>query len=112
MIHEFNIETTKYFFNGGTLQLYSDTLPFDDSDSIADIENQEMLSKVTFVVANKCNGQCVYCYEQGGTFGRPSTFMNKAYADIALSHLFTNFKEIGMVSFFGGEPLINFDIIQ
>lgn len=65
------------------------------------------------IVSQKCNLQCKYCYAQGGNFGGKESFMPQEVADEAVSFLIrnSNKQECGL-TFFGGEPLLNFDLIS
>ncbi|WP_406677293.1 thioether cross-link-forming SCIFF peptide maturase [Moorella sp. ACPs] len=65
-------------------------------------------------VAHDCNMRCRYCFAGGGPFGGERGLMSRETGYQALDLLF---KESGIrprveVDFFGGEPLLNFSVVQ
>ncbi|MDK2817686.1 MAG: uncharacterized protein PWR22_2315 [Moorella sp. (in: firmicutes)] len=65
-------------------------------------------------VAHDCNMRCRYCFAGGGPFGGERGLMSRETGYQALDLLF---KESGSrprveVDFFGGEPLLNFSVVQ
>ncbi|MDK2821173.1 MAG: uncharacterized protein PWP31_1138 [Clostridia bacterium] len=65
-------------------------------------------------VAHECNMCCRYCFADGGPFGGERGLMSKEVGKKALDLLFN---ESGNrprveVDFFGGEPLLNFDLVR
>lgn len=108
MVYNFSIDKTEYFFDGESLQLYSGTYPNDTEENNHLVNKDEsILSKVTFYVTDKCNGSCIYCYEDKGT-----SLMDIASADKAIEYLSSNFSAIDEVSIFGGEAFLNFPVIK
>ena len=80
-----------------------------------DIKPQKhVLTNVVLQIANDCNLHCKYCYGDGGSYGRQRELMTfetaKKGIDYLLSHS-GNLKEI-LITFFGGEPLLNFELIK
>lgn len=67
--------------------------------------------ELLLLVSQDCNMRCRYCYAQGGTYGEERILMTKETAfkalDIALS-----LGEINGIAFFGGEPLLNFELMR
>lgn len=65
-------------------------------------------------VAQDCNMRCSYCFAIAGTYGKAAKKMGRETAfravDFLLKHSGEN-KEVTL-TFFGGEPLLNFDLIQ
>jgi len=65
-------------------------------------------------VAHDCNMRCRYCFADGGPFGGERGLMDRETGRAALDLLF---QEAGSrprveVDFFGGEPLLNFGVVQ
>ncbi|MGI9860739.1 thioether cross-link-forming SCIFF peptide maturase [Moorella naiadis] len=65
-------------------------------------------------VAHDCNMRCRYCFADGGPFGGERGLMDRETGYAALDLLF---QEAGSrprveVDFFGGEPLLNFGVVQ
>lgn len=76
------------------------------------IHKSNELLKVVLNVSNKCNLHCQYCYANHGNYGRQEATMNPEIIYRIIDDLITRgIRKIGIVSFFGGEPLINKDII-
>lgn len=107
MVYSFSVDEKDYFFDGESLQLYSDTYPNDWEGKHLVNKDENVLSKVTFYVTDRCNGSCIYCYEDKGT-----SLMNIASADKAIEYVSSNFSAIDEVSIFGGEAFLNFTLIK
>lgn len=64
-------------------------------------------------VSNACNLRCVYCYADGGSYGRqPRAKMDKELAVRSLETMYRNFADIDSITFFGGEPALAMDVIE
>ena len=61
-------------------------------------------------VTHKCNLNCVYCYQKH----KSNIFMSLETAKKCVDSLYSNFgnKKIAELSFIGGEPLLNFDVMR
>lgn len=81
----------------------------DDDDAI-----EEGYGAVKIHVSNTCNLRCKYCYAKGGNYGTDSMLMNEKTAIKVVDFLKTEkkFENIEYITFFGGEPLLNCDIIE
>lgn len=70
------------------------------------------LSGLSLHVSHSCQYACTYCYANQGTYGKRN-MMSKDIATSAIDFLFGNtINEILEIAFFGGEPLLNFDVIN
>lgn len=68
---------------------------------------------LTIHVSNACNLDCVYCYAQGGDYGRETRVrMDKSLAVKAIDVMYRNFRSITAIMFFGGEPTLALDVIE
>ena len=68
---------------------------------------------IALFVTQRCNFRCVYCYGDGGSYGSEGV-MSPETAQRAVDWLIEQSeksKKLGM-TFFGGEPLLNFDLIK
>lgn len=65
-------------------------------------------------VAQDCNMRCSYCFAIAGTYGKAAKKMSRETAFQAVDFLLKHSGESQEVTltFFGGEPLLNFDLIQ
>jgi uncharacterized protein len=75
-------------------------------------EQQSILPKLELMVSNDCNLNCLYCYAQGGDYGRGASLMAPQVARKAIDRVLEHFQEIQTVVFFGGEPLLNLAAIK
>lgn len=73
---------------------------------------QPVVTLVLFL-AQQCNLRCVYCYGAGGEYGERG-LMSAETALAAVDWLMENSLDAEQVyiSFFGGEPLLNFPLLQ
>ncbi len=71
-----------------------------------------MLRNLYLVIAQDCNLACSYCYAQGGDFGRGASLMKPETMRAAFDRLLPLAGKTLAVSFFGGEPLLNFELMK
>ncbi len=72
------------------------------------------ITSTVLQIANDCNLNCIYCYGEGGSYGRRRELMTVETAKKAINLMVknsNNSKKLYVV-FFGGEPLINFDVVK
>ncbi|MGE5398243.1 MAG: thioether cross-link-forming SCIFF peptide maturase [Chitinophagales bacterium] len=64
-------------------------------------------------VAHSCNMRCAYCFAGQGTFGEKEGLMSESVALKAIDFLIdaSGERKNLEVDFFGGEPLLNFDVV-
>lgn len=72
----------------------------------------DALCNLYLVIAQECNLACSYCYAGGGGFGRPALHMTEATMRRGLERLLPLAGEHLTLSFFGGEPLLNFPLLR
>lgn len=72
----------------------------------------ETLRNLYLVVAQECNLACTYCYAGGGGFGQATRHMGEATLRRGLERLLPLAGERLTLSFFGGEPLLNFSLVH
>lgn len=70
------------------------------------------LYNLYLVVAQECNLACTYCYAAGGGFGQPAQHMSERTMRLALERLLPLAGDRLTVSFFGGEPMLNFPLLK
>ena len=71
------------------------------------------LDRLTLVVANTCNLSCSYCYALGGTYySQRRLCMRPETALQSLNWAAREFPLIRHLSFFGGEPTMNTEVVQ
>lgn len=69
------------------------------------------LFKLCLLVSQQCPLKCIYCYAKEGTYGNPS-YMNIETACKTINVFSQIFDSIYGIQFFGGEPLLNLDVIE
>ena len=71
------------------------------------------VTSLALFLTQTCNLRCVYCYGEGGEYGERGV-MSEATALAAVDWLLASAGEEKTVhvSFFGGEPLLNFPLLQ
>lgn len=70
------------------------------------------LSTLQLVVSNECNLACRYCYAHCGTYNRAIKKMDMQIATCAIDNMFSIYQCIDTITFFGGEPLLQIDLIE
>ena len=76
--------------------------------------NSEVLINLWLNISHDCNLRCIYCYGQGGDYGNKRIIMKKEIAkeciDFWYKYLDKSRKNVSVI-IFGGEPLINKDVL-
>jgi uncharacterized protein len=101
------------------IESYETLHGIDNKETYKDTKNPDLKVKnITFVVTEKCNLNCSYCYEQHKTGRR----MSKSVAKKAIDFLFNkekinnyyNFKTSPavIIEFIGGEPLLEIELMD
>lgn len=70
------------------------------------------IERITLHVSNDCNLRCKYCYASGGSYGKSRGLMKHDTAKKFIDYCCVNFKRIENIVFFGGEPFLNYPIIE
>ena len=67
-------------------------------------------------LAQACNMACCYCWNRGGTFGKPGHLMGKKGAQrvttLILSLVEASSADKIFINFYGGEPLLDFPVLK
>ncbi len=135
---DLDVDNQHYVYNtlsNTLIQVDKNLEEFTDNDEIEFLKNNKFLIKVqenevsllnqevddcinaskdrldlTIILTETCNFQCVYCYQS-----KISRIFSKEDADNLLKRieqLFINGLKILQIHYFGGEPLLNFDILE
>lgn len=75
-------------------------------------ENSRVLERITLHVSNDCNLRCKYCYANGGTYQQKRSLMSLRTANQFIEFCLNNFDKIGVIVFFGGEPMLNLEVME
>lgn len=88
--------------------------PTDHTEIVPQINKKlPPITRISLNVAQICNMKCIYCYGREGEYGEKG-LMDEAAACKAVDFLIKNSadkRNIG-INFFGGEPLLNFQLIK
>jgi uncharacterized protein len=71
-----------------------------------------VLDRLVLNISNACNLKCRYCYAGGGNYHLPNSLMDRRTAAGILDQFYRLFARITKIQFFGGEPLLNADLIE
>lgn len=74
-------------------------------------QTENVLERLVLNVSNDCNLRCGYCYAGGGVYGAATSLMTRETVVAAIDQFCARYDAIHIVQFFGGEPLLNQDII-
>ncbi len=90
--------------------LYSE----DDYAKFSDMMVNAPLKAMCLHVSHDCNLRCKYCFAEQGVYGGCAEIMSEEVAKAAIDFLVANSgtRRNLEVDFFGGEPLMNFDVCK
>lgn len=63
-------------------------------------------------VAHDCDLRCRYCFAATGSFGGTRSLMDMDTAKAAVDFLFSSDARVYEMDFFGGEPLLNLEVVE
>lgn len=76
------------------------------------LEVNEKISALVLMIVQECNLRCIYCYGDCGEYENKG-IMSKETAFDSVDYLIENSDEDDIfITFFGGEPLLNFKLIK
>jgi radical SAM additional 4Fe4S-binding domain len=71
------------------------------------------LSTLVLNISQKCNMNCDYCYADGGTYNAPEQMMDRKTGEACVDFLLApSAEKTCHIFFFGGEPLLNPDVMM
>jgi uncharacterized protein len=98
------------------LELYADKIIFSEGDYEQYAENSILapIKAMCLHVAHDCNLRCGYCFASTGDFGETRGLMSFETGKKAIDFLIEKSEDrVELeVDFFGGEPLMNFDVVK
>lgn len=75
-------------------------------------EKKRVLDRITLHVSNDCNLRCKYCFAGGGNYNQARGMMTLQTAHAFVDFCIKHFDKIGEVVFFGGEPMLNVEVME
>ncbi len=97
-------------------ELYKEGILFsaDDYEQFADMMTKAPVKSMCINISHDCNLRCEYCFAAKGDFGQGRCLMSLETAKKAIDFIIANSgtRRNLEVDFFGGEPLMNFDVVK
>ncbi len=86
----------------------------DDYEQFADMMTRAPIKSMCINISHDCNLRCEYCFAAKGDFGQGRCLMPLETAKKAIDFIIANSgtRRNLEVDFFGGEPLMNFDVVK
>ncbi len=86
----------------------------DDYEQFADLMTKAPIKSMCINISHDCNLRCEYCFAAKGDFGQGRCLMPLDVAKKAIDFIIANSgtRHNLEVDFFGGEPLMNFDVVK
>lgn len=75
-------------------------------------ESKNILDRLVLNISNDCNLSCRYCYATNGTYNQDKSLMEEKVAIKTIDYFYNVYDEVNTIQFFGGEPLLNPEIIK
>lgn len=94
--------------------LIDDKLIFEEEKSYKPGENFGIIKALCLNVSHDCDLRCAYCFASQGSFNKERALMSLEVAKASVDFLINNSgKRHNLeIDFFGGEPLLNFDVVK
>ena len=116
---KFIVDGMEFIFDGTSVSLFSNNrIPTNNELSYKEPNSQRTpyLKTLCLVINNRCNLCCEYCFANKGQYDKPNELMTFETAKKAIDFLINSTRENGnnkiTISFFGGEPLLNFTLMK
>lgn len=109
---EFNLSENEYIEYKSKIREYSKPISVCQQHLNTNSSNLNILNRLVINLSNCCNLRCKYCYANGGNYHSDSSIMTKQLIDDVFAKLYSYYDEIRTVQLFGGEPLMNMDMIE
>ncbi|BED91976.1 MAG: thioether cross-link-forming SCIFF peptide maturase [Candidatus Improbicoccus pseudotrichonymphae] len=95
-------------------KLISENKLFSGNINVGGFDTTSKLKSMCLNISHSCNLSCKYCFAQQGTFGGKNCLMSLDIAKKSVDFLFksNSYGENVEIDFFGGEPLMNFDVLK
>ena len=92
--------------------LYGEDSSCEECEKQNESHQKKTLGRLVIHLANDCNLRCVYCYANGGVYKSKHDILKREMADKIIDAFFNQYDEIEHIQFFGGEPLLNMDMLE
>lgn len=119
---KYKIGSSTYVYDDNRMLLLEENLYDDCKFNYGTVESCDNIidnvkpNSITLNMINSCNLKCDYCYANEGTYGNENNIMNFDTARKSIMKIIEMMRINGnnflKVLFFGGEPLLTFDMIK
>ncbi len=108
----FDNEEIKIF--KGTEEDRKEFLPIPSKKHVPSVHDEGWKPSIIYIAAAACNLKCKYCYADKGTYGIQAEKKQFTFEDYVATYtkMWKLHQGVKAVSFFGGEPLLNFREIK
>ncbi len=108
----FDNENIKVF--RGNKENKEEFLPIPSKKHVPSVHDEGWKPSIIYIAAASCNLKCKYCYADEGTYGIQSVNRQFSFEDYVSTYtkMWNIHKGVKSISFFGGEPLLNFKEIK
>lgn len=114
--HCFSVNDKNYIFDGLSMTILSESREQKTMSQLIFSKNQLALGTLVLNITNNCNLACSYCYANKGNYDIPGKVMSFDTAKKSIDLLFESARinklDLVSICFFGGEPLLEFDLIK
>lgn len=94
-------------------KLLRQTAEHGEASSQPSSTSRPKLTELTLNISEACNIACSYCFANEGLFGNPTrSFMDEETLQFALTQARNAYSEIQTIKLFGGEPMMNHQLIS
>lgn len=116
---KFIVDGKEFIFDGTSVSLLANNKIPTNNELFYKKPNSQRtsyLKTLCLVINNRCNLCCEYCFANKGQYDKPNELMTFETAKKAIDFLINSTRENGnnkiTISFFGGEPLLNFTLMK
>ncbi len=78
----------------------------------SNVKYDDCIGTIRLNVSNTCNMKCTYCYANGGNYSEKPSLMSIETGEKIVNTIHKYFKKAPKIVFFGGEPLLNYELIK
>lgn len=76
------------------------------------LDTKDDIRSIVLKVSNTCNMKCEYCYANQGNYGKKDSIMSVTIMNKIVQTIKKELDNVEQISFFGGEPLLNTEVIE
>lgn len=113
MNKKFIVKNNSYYFDSENITITDNEYYMDEVEKLKCFKIENNISeKVTVLLTTKCNASCLYCYEKDNYWIDIPNKLSHENSRKICKKLKKKYDRIKILSFFGGEPLLNFQELK